>query len=348
METEQKNRPNPYSSTPEQGPAVTAARRTPRGELALEPGMSFCQAGRAVMGFHFYRLLANEPGTVRGDDPEPIHDMRVATRRLRAALRAFRPAFGKRALERYVEDVRWLGDMLGKTRDLDVFVEWLEAYEQAADPDLRPYVRRVLQDRKNARARERSALLTALNSPRYQEFSHAFSDFIRDTTESDRCNQKSLGTLAYDMIKRQVQKVNEAGKQARRKGLSSSERLGRLHRLRIQLKRLRYTTEFFYSLMPGEPDKLLDDTQKLQTALGTVHDSAMHAIFLKEVRRVQSADMRMCDTLDRMVEELEQEQETAYKKFNKKYRAFDPAKPLRNIKKRLKQGSAGLKQPVAG
>ncbi len=337
METEQKDRPSLHNSTADQGGTAVAPTRTPRGELVLKPGMSFCEAGRAVMGFHFYRLLANEPGTLRGDDPEPIHDMRVAARRLRAALRTFRPAFGKRTLAPYVEDVRWLGNLLGRIRDLDVFIEWLEAYEQSADPDLRPYIRRLIQDRKNARVRERSALLTALGSPRYHEFTHAFSDFIRDTSESDRCDQDSLGDLGYAMIKREVEKVRKAGKRARQKQLSKAERLGRLHRLRIQLKRLRYTTEFFYSLMPGEPDDLLKKTQALQNVLGTVHDSDVQSKFLKEVRRVQSADMRMCDALDRMVGELEQEEDDAYGKFKKKYRRFDPAKSLATIKKRLKQ-----------
>ena len=69
METEQKNRPRPPSDSP--GTEPVSEVRLPRRELHLDSGMSFCEAGREVIGFHFYRVLANEPGTVRGDDPEP-------------------------------------------------------------------------------------------------------------------------------------------------------------------------------------------------------------------------------------------------------------------------------------
>ena len=62
---------------------------TKSGELLLSPGMSLGAAARAILAFHFDRMVANEAGTLSGDNPEALHDMRVATRRLRAALRDF-------------------------------------------------------------------------------------------------------------------------------------------------------------------------------------------------------------------------------------------------------------------
>lgn len=338
METEQKNRPRPPSDSP--GTEPVSEVRLPRRELHLDSGMSFCEAGREVIGFHFYRVLANEPGTVRGDDPEPLHDMRVAARRLRAALRAFRPAFGKRELAPYVDDVRWLGNLLGRIRDLDVFIRWLEQYEQSAGQDTRPYVRRVIQDRKNARVRERSALLSGLNSSRYHEFAHVFSDFCRDTTDTGHCRRGRVGKLAGRLIKQEMRRVKKAAQRTGKQDLSDSDSLMRLHRLRIQLKRLRYTAESFSNLMPDEANSLVKATRDLQDALGTVHDTNMHAQFLKEVRRVQSADVQMCDALDGMIQKLEEEQQAAYAKFRKKYRRFRPGRYARKIKGRLKRASA--------
>ena len=79
---------------------------------------------------------------------------------MRAALRDFRPAFGKRELEPFIWDVQWLGNLLGRIRDLDVFIAWLENYDEHVDASAHPYVLRVIQDRKNARVRERAALIT--------------------------------------------------------------------------------------------------------------------------------------------------------------------------------------------
>src|SRR5215212_10108639 len=69
-------------------------------------------------------MLAHEPGVRLGEDPEELHDMRVATRRLRAALKLYKEVLPKRA-ERYERDLRHFAGSLGEVRDLDVHLERL-------------------------------------------------------------------------------------------------------------------------------------------------------------------------------------------------------------------------------
>ncbi len=74
------------------------------------------------------------PGVRAGDDVEAVHDLRVATRRLRAVLSVLKPAFPGKALERFEKDIAAMTDHLGEARDTDVFIEFLDKEIDSADP----------------------------------------------------------------------------------------------------------------------------------------------------------------------------------------------------------------------
>ena len=90
------------------------------------------EAGRKVLYTHFLRMLANEAGTRLGDDIEALHDMRVATRRMRAAYRIFEAYFEPKPVKPFNKSLRRVGAALGAVRDLDVLLEKAEAYQAAA------------------------------------------------------------------------------------------------------------------------------------------------------------------------------------------------------------------------
>src|SRR5690606_38574564 len=89
------------------------------GPAGVDATMSAAEAAYGVMRKHFATFLANEPGTRLGEDIEALHDMRVATRRIRAAMQAFRPWLPPR-FERFRAELGWVARALGEVRDLDV------------------------------------------------------------------------------------------------------------------------------------------------------------------------------------------------------------------------------------
>ncbi len=120
-----------------------------------------------MLNRQYRALLAHDPGTRLGVEPEELHQMRVATRRLRAFLRAARPLLDLEWAESLREELAWLGSALGPVRDLDVLIEHLrddaaglEAREQRA-------LRRLFALLDEERERERLAMLDALGSERY-------------------------------------------------------------------------------------------------------------------------------------------------------------------------------------
>ena len=89
------------------------------GSTAIEADAPIGGVALAVLRRQFTALLAREPGTRLGDDPEELHDMRVASRRLRAALSLFADVLPPSAAK-LEDDLRWVGHTLGAVRDLDV------------------------------------------------------------------------------------------------------------------------------------------------------------------------------------------------------------------------------------
>jgi triphosphatase len=121
-------------------------------------------------------MLAHEPGVRLGEDPEELHDMRVATRRLRAALKLYAEALPKRA-ERFEKDLHWAADALGDVRDLDVHLERLA--EEALVDGNEEFFEKAITALKERRIEARRRMLEVLNSDRYERLVSGFSGMLR-------------------------------------------------------------------------------------------------------------------------------------------------------------------------
>ena len=123
-----------------------------------------------VMNRHLNAMLAREAGTRDGRDIEQLHMMRVALRKLRAALLVFPGAINKPEREALESELSWLGDALGDVRDLDVFLDRMALTRSELDSDSAGNLREVDRDIERRRSAKRDAMLTALNDARYTGF----------------------------------------------------------------------------------------------------------------------------------------------------------------------------------
>jgi len=113
------------------------------------------------------RLLAHDPGVRLGDDPEDVHQMRVATRRLRSDLRTFRPVIHREWSDPLRDELEWLGGLLGQVRDTEVLLDRLDARLDAVAESDRDAGKRLLDTLRNHRDDARVTLLAGLRSERY-------------------------------------------------------------------------------------------------------------------------------------------------------------------------------------
>ncbi|HEY6578418.1 MAG TPA: CYTH and CHAD domain-containing protein [Rhizomicrobium sp.] len=252
---------------------------------SLTPGASVGEALNRTAGAALQAFTANMPAARRGD-PEGVHQMRVALRRLRSMLVLFAPCLDSWARRRFDDSIRDLGEVLGAARDWDVFVaetlrdalgdgvraEWIAAAEEHA-----------IAKRENAR-RNVQALLDG-KSP--GELVLGVEAWLADPEWAAEC-AKSAREPVTDVLPGLLDRV--ADKVARRGRRATKLAPKKLHPLRKSIRKLRYSAESVAELYRGKPVKrYIKNCKTLQTVLGTINDSRATAHLVDELAPGHSA-----------------------------------------------------------
>jgi triphosphatase len=279
------------ASTSKYETGLYASGLDPEGDVDLGPtrvdaSMSLGEVAFAVLGAQFARMRAHEPGTRLGDDPEELHDMRVPTRRMRAAIKVFRGALPERAswLE---EELRWLARALGDVRDLDVQIERFQAWRSEADEERSAFLGRILAITRKRRAEARKNMLEVLDSERYERLESSFAEMLRrgpgSGLELEQANGREMAdepvtAAAPALISRRYRKWRKAAKR-----LDENSPPEDFHDVRKKGKRLRYTLEFVSDVYGKPAQKLIKPLKALQDDLGDHQDAIVAAGYLREL-----------------------------------------------------------------
>jgi CHAD domain-containing protein len=222
----------------------------------------------AVLRRQAVSMLAHEPGTRLGEDPEDLHDMRVATRRLRAGLQLFAEALPVGA-QRLREELGWLGGLLGAVRDLDVELERLESWQAEVGPEDRDALGDLAAIVEQHRQEARQALLKGLESARYRRLVNALLSLLQKGPSRRLPAARALAVVAVpELVGARHRAAVKAAKRARRSGVPSD-----FHRLRIRCKRLRYALEFVAEVYDEKTKSFVRRLVALQDGLGELQDS---------------------------------------------------------------------------
>lgn len=239
-------------------------------------------------------LQLNHAGAVHGDDPEYVHQMRIATRRLRAALRMFGPVLPAGFAAQLAPPMRELMRALGQARDLDVLMAEIVAPVAAALPD-EPRLTDLASAVTNRLYAARAAIRHTLRQPGYGQLLLTAgrllqdSPFINPPGAGDET--QSLLQFADHRLRRQLKAILELADAARADYPPS------LHQLRIGIKRLRYAIEFFGPMIPAKAGRTaIKRLAGLQEELGQLNDLASAGTLLM-VCAGRDQDMREAVTL---------------------------------------------------
>ena len=239
-----------------------------RGDMLVK------DAFKSVLQAGLVHLLENERGMLADADPEYLHQMRVALRRLRSAVGAFTPPLPAAAAAPLECELKWLAGSLGPARDWDVFVtETLPpiAAEFGAHAELEAFSSRCENLRRAAGSRARRAV----RSLRYRRLTLSAASWL--TSESWLARIGVDGRLAFDapvtefataVLERRYAQVRKRGRGLA--GLTAAQ----LHRLRIAIKKFRYAADFFSSLYESKAvTQALKRLSRLQNILGAMNDA---------------------------------------------------------------------------
>lgn len=146
----------------------------------LEDSTVFRVAIGRIIETRFDEMMRHRAGTILGRDPEALHDMRVGSRRLRAAMDVATECFPAKRYRYFHQTVKQLTDVLGGVRDCDVLRETLVAYRETRTDAERPAINRMLFGLRQERDARRLEMLAFFERMDNERFDVRFRGFLAE------------------------------------------------------------------------------------------------------------------------------------------------------------------------
>ena len=281
---------------PASTPFVEALR-----ERAPGPGDPAIHLAYGRLLEQFEEMIIQEPRAWEGLDPEGVHKMRVATRRLRSALRAFKKVLPG-SVRSFDGEFKWLASNLGGVRDLDVARGNLPHFLSEISPEDAANLDDYQQHLADRWRKERRRLVTCLAGRRYGGLKAGFAERLERGPPArvmETLGSITVGEAAQLLIGKRYRGVLRRGREITS---ASSDEL--LHALRIRCKRLRYLLEFFRptygEVLKAETTRL----KELQDVLGEFQDACVAGGLLRRYAEglpVRSSNRGQLIALDQLI-----------------------------------------------
>jgi CHAD domain-containing protein len=268
---------------------------------------------QAMLTAQYLSIVAHDPGVRLGDDPEDVHQLRVATRRLRATLRAARGVVDPTWADALRTDVAWLGAQLGPVRDSDVLRENLDSERQDLDAQERKGLDVLLRILAKEAEEARAALAEAMASDRY------FT--LLDTIELAVAAPRFTGddTPVASIAKSEFRKLRKAVR-----ALGKQPADDELHAVRIKGKRARYAAELAEAPGGKAATRFVRKAKRFQDVIGDHQDAVVAE---GELRRIAGLTRSHAAALaaGRLIERQQDKKRRMRRSFPKVWSRLDAA-----------------------
>jgi CHAD domain-containing protein len=233
--------------------------------LRLRAADSLADAVGKTLGAQGFKMWANSEGTLADVDPEFLHDLRVATRRAREALRLFAASVGEIEGRALRTELSWIAGLLGEVRDLDVFTASLQSdlRRTAAAPAVENEVLAALRE---LRVPHLDELRAALESERFRALVARLRGGALAVEAGSESAREGAGSLSRRQARRLVRLLEQT---------QDASEDAELHRIRIAFKKLRYTLEFFADLFEDDVNEVIRSLVAFQDCLGAHQDAVV-------------------------------------------------------------------------
>ena len=233
------------------------------------------------------RLFRHEAGVRTGEDPEAVHQARVATRRVRSTLRTFSKLLDEEWTDRLRDDLKWLANLLGEVRDTDVLLERFSEHLSAlpaADAKAGP---RLLAKLEEQRDQARRRLLGGMASEKYA----VLLDDLVAAAAAPALLPGADGPAAEIMPPLVARPWKKLRKEVRKAGDDPPD--GQLHQIRIRAKRARYAAEAVEPVIGKPAETFADAIADLQSVLGDHQDAVVGEAWLRQAAEGARRDVAL-------------------------------------------------------
>jgi CHAD domain-containing protein len=220
---------------------------------------------------------------VRRDEPDSVHQMRVAARRLRSTLQSFGAILPPQATRQLRDELRWLGGVLGESRDAEILAGRLDALVKDMPGELvmGPVAARIQTHFAPLRAATRRAALTALNSERYVTLLDELERLLNDPPLTVAAGQPA-GDELPKAVARAYRRVRRRMRRARRAPPGRDLDVA-LHEARKAAKRARYAAEVLRPVAGKRARRFGRRMKDLQSVLGEHQDAVITRQSLRDL-----------------------------------------------------------------
>lgn len=239
-------------------------------------GKSYLEFGTTSLSKYLRAMQSEADGVKLSDDPESIHRMRVASRRLRTALVIFQDCLPVKKSEKFRKKIRKLAGSLGEARDADVKIEFLKEFlsrlpEKKYNDGIKRLLLRTEQARKKLQPGLVKSIDDAVNNGLFEEMEKAFKNSFQKGKSGNSIRKKFQKETKWRL--EEVMEYENI--------IKLPERVEELHDMRIAVKHLRYCLEFFTTAVGGL-DKHVKTVKQMQELLGDIHDCDVWLVFLPD------------------------------------------------------------------
>ncbi len=280
---------------------------------SLGPETPAGDAAAAILQAKARKMFALEKAAASGADADAVHDMRVASRRLRASMQIFEPLYRRKSFRRWYGIGRGVTKSLGKVRDADVFIEAFRRLtrKRSLTDGQRIAIAYIVGHRQGERIKYVARLNRRLAKMDLAGAQKGFSRFASKHRESPFVSAP-LSEFARDTVPQRFESVLGYLPAALVPENSEAQ-----HAMRIEFKQLRYAIETLSPCFDGDVDEVIALTKEFQDALGDLHD---YDVFIETVRTIrESSDARAAGVDDAHLEEvlqlLQTERDKRFKHF---------------------------------
>ncbi|MDX2163250.1 MAG: CHAD domain-containing protein [bacterium] len=237
------------------------------------PDDPIAEAGRKAMLPDFIEMIKHEAGSRTGEDIEDVHDMRVATRRMRSALRLLAAYYKPKTIRTLSRSMRKTARVLGTVRDLDVLIHDLQTYQATLNDDAKAALQGTIDLLDGERQFARQDLVRTLDKGDYRRFVQDFRAFLTQSGVGAKSHSEQ-GELTPSQVRHILPTLvyEHLGTVRAYDALIADADANTLHALRIEFKRLRYLVSLFSPILGSSIKDFITELKAIQDHLGRMND----------------------------------------------------------------------------
>jgi CHAD domain-containing protein len=308
----------------------------PPRRVTLSPAETVADAARIAIAFGAESLLRHQAAAESGE-AEPLHQLRVATRRLRASIELFSSVIYAAQLKIFRRDLPWLGRQAGAVRECDVSSALIAVRAERIDPDLKAAIAPMIAALDHRRQSESAKLSELLESKRYRNLLAKLSRPAIKKVGADR----RLGIVAAQLIRPATRGASRFGDK-----VADDAPALVFHKLRVRIKRLRYELEMVSQLGAKRHKKTLRRLEALQELLGLYHDVTVASAWLLSYAETSAAPPRTILAAGALIQSLASREKKLRRQGMRAWRRFERSDAMRDTLEEIRQAGRSL-MPVS-